>query len=109
MHMKPVEIVIDKSIPECNYPKPALVSRNVPLNYLRSAYDLIQKHIAEGVITPVDRPTKFCARATFLPKADGVSLRMVTDFRGLNKIIQRPVWPFNPLFTGGGHFYPPYF
>ena len=30
-----------------------------------------------------------------MPKADGVSLCMVTDFRGLNKIIQRPVWPFN--------------
>ena len=30
MHMKPVEIVIDKSIPDCNYPKPALVSKNVP-------------------------------------------------------------------------------
>ena len=54
MHMKPVEIVVDKTIPECNYPKPALVSRNVPLNYLKSAYDLIQKHIAEGIITPVD-------------------------------------------------------
>ena len=95
MHMRPVEIVIDKLIPECNYPKLALVSRNVPLNYLRSAYDLIQKHIAEGVITPVDRPTKFCARVTFVPKADGVSLCMVTDFWGLNKIIKRPVWPFN--------------
>ena len=95
VHMKPVEIVVDKRIPECNYPKPALVLRNVPLNYLKSAYDLIQKHIAEGIITPVDRPTKFCARAMFMPKADGVSLRMVTDFRGLNKIIQRPVWPFN--------------
>merc|ERR1711954_529223 len=45
--------------------------------------------------TPVNEPTKFCARTTFVPKADGVSLRMVTDFRGSNKIIQRPVWPFS--------------
>ena len=37
MHMEPVDIVIDKSIPKCNYPKPALVSRNVPINYLKSA------------------------------------------------------------------------
>ena len=88
MHMKPVDIVIDKSILKCDYPKPALMSRNVPLNYLKSSYDLIQKHIAEGIITPVDRPTEFCARATFVPKADGVSLHMVTDFRGLNKIIK---------------------
>merc|ERR1711954_90620 len=95
MHMDPVDIAIDKSIPECKYPKPALVSRNVPLNYLRPAYDLIQKQIKEGIITPVNEPTKFCARSTYVPKADGVSLRMVTDFRGLNKIIQRPVWPFS--------------
>ena len=95
MHMKPVDIVIDESIQKCNYPKPALVSRNVPLNYLKSAYDLIQKYIAEGVITSVDRPTDICARVTFVPKADGVSLCMVTDFRGLNKIIKRPVWLFS--------------
>ena len=93
--MKPVDIDIDNTVLKCNYPKPALVSRNVPINYLKKAYDLIQKNIAEGIITPVDRPTEFCARATFVPKADGVSLRLVTDFRGLNKIIKRPVWPFS--------------
>ena len=69
--MKPVDIVIDKTVQKCYYPKPALVSRNVPINYTKAAYDLIQKKIAEGVITPVDRPTEFCARATFVPKADG--------------------------------------
>ena len=62
MHMKPVDIVIDKLILKCNYPKPALVSKNLPLNYLKSAYDLIKKHIAEGIIPPVDRPTEFCAK-----------------------------------------------
>ena len=86
--MKPVDIVIDDTVLKCNYPKLALVSRNVPINYIKAAYDLIQKNIAEGVITPVNEPTEFCARATFVPKADGVSLRFVTDFRGLNKIIK---------------------
>ena len=68
----------------------------MPINYIKAAYDLIQKNLKEGVIAPVNEPTDFCARATFMPKADGVSLRLVTDFRGLNKIIKRPVWPFSP-------------
>ena len=91
-----MDIIIDDTIPKCNYPKPATVSRNVPINYTKAAYDLIQKNLKEGVIAPVDIPTDFCAHATFVPKADGVSLRLVTDFRGLNKIIKRPVWPFSP-------------
>ena len=86
--MKPVDIVIDDTIQKCNYPKPALVSQNVPINYFKAAYDLIQKNLAEGIIEPVNQPTDFCARATFVPKADGVSLRLVTDFRGLNNIIK---------------------
>ena len=94
--MKPVDIVIDYTVQKCNYPKPALVSRNVPINYIKAAHDLIQKNLAEGIIAPVNQPTDFCARATFVPKVDGVSLRLVTDFRGLNKIIKRPVWPFSP-------------
>ena len=94
--MEPVDIIIGDTIPKCNYPKPATVSRNVPINYTKAAYDLIQKNLKEGVIAPVDIPTDFCACATFVPKADGVSLRLVTDFRGLNKIIKRPVWPFSP-------------
>ena len=68
----------------------------MPINYIKAAYDLIQKNIAEGVITPVNEPTDFCTRATFVPLADGVSLRLVTDFRGLNKIIKQPVLPFSP-------------
>ena len=67
----------------------------MPINYIKAAYDLIQENIAEGVITPVNEPTEFCTRSTFVPKSDGVSLRLVTDFRGLNKIIKRPIWPFS--------------
>ena len=71
---EPVCIISEQLIPESKYPKPATVSRNIPINYTKAAYDLIQKNIKEGIIAPVDRPTDFCACATFLPKADGVSL-----------------------------------
>ena len=96
INMKPVDIILDETVLKCNYPKPATVSQNVPINYTKAAYDLIQKNLKEGVIAPVDIPTDFCACATFVPKADGVSWRLVTDFRGLTKIIKRPVWPFSP-------------
>ena len=93
--MKLVDIILDDTVPNCNYPKP-IVSRNIPINYTKATYDLIQKNMSEGVIAPVDIATDFFARATFMPKADGVSLRLVTDFRGVNKIIKSPVWPFSP-------------
>ena len=95
INMEPVDIVIDQSVPESKYPKTVTVSRKVTINYRKATYELIQKDFREGVIAPVDVPTKFCARATFAPKLDRVSLRQVTDFRGLNRIIQRPVCPFN--------------
>ena len=37
INMEPVDIVIDDTIPKCNYPKPAAVSRNVPINYTKAA------------------------------------------------------------------------
>ena len=56
--MDPVDIIIDESIPESKYPKPATVSRNVPINYTKAAYDLIKKKIKEGVIAPVGTPNR---------------------------------------------------
>ena len=41
--MEPVYFIIDESIPESEYPKPETVSRNVPINYTKAAYDNIQK------------------------------------------------------------------
>ena len=48
---------------------------------------MIQKNIKEGVIAPVDVPT------------DVVSLCLVTDFRGLDRIIKRWVWSFSSSKT----------
>ena len=93
--MEPVDIIIDDSMPKTKSPKPARVSRNESINYTKAACNLIQKNLGEGVIAPVDVPTDFCAHATFVPKYDGVSLGLVTDFRGLNRIIKRLVWPFS--------------
>ena len=41
--------------------------------------------------------TDFCARANFVPKPGGEDLRLVTDFRGINHILLRPVYPFQTM------------
>ena len=57
--MEPVYIIIDDSIPKTKYKNPATVSRNVPFNYTKAAYNLTQKNLGEGIITTVDIPTDF--------------------------------------------------
>ena len=38
-----------------------------------------------GVIVRVDGPELWCAPAFFVPKGDGVSVRMVTDFTHISQ------------------------
>ena len=69
------------------------MAREIPINIKPLAQDLIRGMIRDKVIKEVHSPTIFCARTSFIPKADGSSLRLVTNFCGLNHIICRPVWP----------------
>ena len=52
--------------------------------------NLLQDLVKQGI----KHTTDFCARANFVPKPGGEDLRLVTDFRGINHIIFRPVYPF---------------
>ena len=42
----------------------------------------------------VDAPTRWVSPAFFVPKPDGVRMRLVTDYTKLNKYVQRPIHPF---------------
>ena len=55
---------------------------------------MIQDLLRQGIIAKVDQPTEFCARARFLLKDNNRELRLITDFRGINKMLLRPVYPF---------------
>ena len=46
------------------------------------------------MITPVTETTDWCSPAFFLAKADGIRVRLVTDYTKLNKFVKRPVHPF---------------
>ena len=42
----------------------------------------------------MDDLTEYCSRVSFLPKDNNVDLRLITDFRGINGMLLRPVYPF---------------
>ena len=46
------------------------------------------------VIVPVNTTTDWCSPAFFVPKADMIRVRLVTDYTHLNKFVKRPVHPF---------------
>ena len=90
--MDPVKIELKEGVK--NKHKPATTAREVPIYYEKTAKEQIKKMVEEGVIVEVTEPTVFCSRSTFLPKSDGVSLRLVTDYGTINRLIARPAWPF---------------
>ena len=54
----------------------------------------IIKLLEAVVIVWVEGPEPWCAPAFFVPKADGISVIMVTDFTKINRFVIRPVHPF---------------
>ena len=46
------------------------------------------------MIVPVKETTEWCSPAFFVPKADGIKMRLVTDYTQLNKFVKRPIHPF---------------
>ena len=50
--------------------------------------------IDKNVIAKVDKPTKWVSPAFFVPKLDGIQMRLVTDYTKLNKFVLRPIHPF---------------
>ena len=70
------------------------VPRRTPLRFEEQAKKELQDHLDKGVLTPVTEPTEWCSPGFFVPKPDGVRLRLVTDFTKLNKSVSRPTHPF---------------
>ena len=74
-------------------PLRVLTSRPVPLHYAAAAEALIDELLQAGVIVPITQPTEWISPAFFVPKPSG-KVRLVTDYKELNKCIARPVHPF---------------
>ena len=75
-------------------PKKVSTARRVPLRYEKEANATIKDLIKKGVIVEVNEPTEWCSPAFFVPKPDGIRVRLVTDFTSLNEWVERPVHLF---------------
>ena len=69
-------------------------ARQVPLRFQTMAEQIVMYLIKAQVIVPESEPTEWCAPAFFVPKGDGVRVRLVTDYTKLNRYVSRPVHPF---------------
>ena len=70
------------------------VARAVPLKFQAEADLTLQDLVDRGVLARVKVPTDWCSPGMFVPKADNIRVRLVTDFKHLNKYVLRPVHPF---------------
>jgi transposase InsO family protein len=66
----------------------------IPHIHLETARQEIQRLVKIGVVEPVDGMTagEWCAPSFIIPKKEG-TVRLITDFRQLNKAIVRKPWP----------------
>ena len=70
-------------------------ARRTPLHFKKEADKLIKDLLARGVIekVPANENVEWCSPGFFVPKSNG-KVRLVTDYRQINKFIDRPVHPF---------------
>ena len=61
-------------------PHQEVVARRIPLWYKPQTDSVVQDLISKNVITKVDIPTRWVSPAFFVPKPDGIRMRLVTDY-----------------------------
>ena len=61
--------------------------RQVPLRFQTMAEQIVEDLVKARVIEPESDPTEWCAPAFFVPKGDGLRVRLVTDYTKLNRYV----------------------
>ena len=66
-----------------------------PLHLQSAANEELQKMLKAGFIEPCHHSTDWCARSFFVmkPNSQPLKVRLVSDFRGVKKILKRPGYP----------------
>ena len=70
-----------------------------PLHFDKEAERMIRQLLKDDVIEEAKAESPFCSRGFFLQKPSGNGLHLVTDYRGINGLIERPEWPFQTTTT----------
>ena len=97
------------TLQESAKPYAITVPRKVPLPLLKETKEEIQHTIQQGVISPVDEPTEWCAPMVVTRKANG-KVRVCVDLSVLNNYIQRENHPLPSVdhtlgkLAGSKHF-----
>ena len=73
---------------QCKPPK------SVPYHYIKAAKQLLAENIKGGIIREVHEYTPWISKGKFIPKNNGKGLRLIVDYRRLNKNIQTINHPF---------------
>ena len=90
----PMNISLRRKDP--NYrPLQVTTARKIPLHFQAEADKTLNWFIKSGVIekVPTNETTEWCSPGFFVAKPDG-KVRLVVDYRQINKFIDRPVHPF---------------
>ena len=70
-------------------------ARAVPRAYEEESKTVTEMLLEKNVITEVSTPKAWCSPGFFVPKPGGKGcIRLVVDYKELNKCILRPVHPF---------------
>ena len=65
------------------------VSRRVPYPLLPKVKTELDRMVAQGVISKVERPTDWCSGLVVVPKANKTDVRLCVDLTQLNKAAKR--------------------
>ena len=77
------------------------VSRKVPMPLYQETKAEIERMLENGVISPVDEPTEWCAPMVVTPKANN-KVRVCVDLTKLNNFVQRENHPLPSVATNSG-------
>ena len=85
-------------------PHQEVVALRIPLRYKPQTDSVVQDLIDKNVITKVDKATKWVSPAFFIPKPDGIRMRLVTYYTNSSKGLYIPSYrqgtSYSPYPTG---------
>ena len=92
MQAEPLKIFLTEDA----QPRRCLTVRQTPIHMQEEADQLVENLLKSGIIVKVNdnEPTPWVSPGFFVPKPSGKGVRLVTDYRELNKYIKRPIHPF---------------
>ncbi len=88
----PMHVHVKRDSPEYRATR-VLTARSVAAHFQEEADKTIQWFLDSKVLVKVEEPTEWCSPGFFVPKPNG-KVRLVVDYRDLNKYSERPIHPF---------------